>query len=305
MWLKKQKQTFFTQSQVWSQLHSCDLLHWIYWPWNFFFFPKHTCICLHAFLNMSANLGMWFESPHWRAWMNPVQWLCLPALLPAWTGMCRAECSKGGAGGGKSLLRVGKGKKYREQESELCSQCETLICEAFLFPDDQPSCLRRYSNHLQTPQTLSLLTEPVLKPSLSPSVSMKYSGLGAVNTIPCSPRTFPRPQKEVLLLFLPDQCWGRSVLLPIPCVCTEICPEGSAPGWLSACGGCGKCRAWSRSPAPGSAPGSGAGFPPAAPSGPRGTCVLQGKKEGKGGRDWDSARLSCCCHGGSAGTEEP
>lgn len=43
--------------------------------------------------------------------MNPVQWLCLPTLLPAWTG--RAESSKGDAGEG-NLLRWEKGKKINE-----------------------------------------------------------------------------------------------------------------------------------------------------------------------------------------------
>lgn len=42
--------------------------------------------------------------------MNPVQWLSLPTLLPAWTGTWRAEYSKGDVGGGKNLLRWEKGK---------------------------------------------------------------------------------------------------------------------------------------------------------------------------------------------------
>lgn len=68
----------------------------------------------------------------------------------------------------------------------MCSQCETLTCEAFLYPDDQPSCLKKVFKP-PTDISDSLLTESVLKPSLSLSVSMKYSGLGAVNTIPCPP----------------------------------------------------------------------------------------------------------------------
>lgn len=58
--------------------------------------------------------------------------------------------------------------------------------------------------------------------------------------------TFPLPYRKLLLLFLPDEYWSRWVLSPIPCVCTEICHEESALGWLWAYGGCGKHTGLSR-----------------------------------------------------------
>lgn len=65
MWLKKQKQTFLAQAQVWGQLIAgCNMLHWscsrLYQLEVLAFVlipspPKTQLYCLHAFHNMSAN----------------------------------------------------------------------------------------------------------------------------------------------------------------------------------------------------------------------------------------------------------
>lgn len=51
MWLKKQKQTFFTQSQVCGVSSTAVICSIGVSDLEFlFFFSKHTCICLHVFL---------------------------------------------------------------------------------------------------------------------------------------------------------------------------------------------------------------------------------------------------------------